>query len=138
MINRRKNLGKIMTWYKQSKLETFIDRNYLNGRIRSFKELVKKLKYLQKYIVQNAPHARETLDAISKDKRMSSFPDIVKKMKAATLIALDNYDKFAQLCLEIMDDVVREVVKMEKERDNFVKKIHLKGLKDDNENTKKE
>ena len=114
------------TWYKQAKLDTFIDRNRLNDRIRAFKILARKLKYIQKYVVQNAPHAKKFVEDLAKDKRISSFPHIVQKLLAASKIALDNYKTFASMCQEIMDDVVTEVGKMEKERDTFVKKVKTK------------
>jgi len=125
-----------MTWYKQSKLETFTDRNRLNGRIVSFKQLAGQLKYLQKYVFQNAPDAKQFVEGLAKDKRISSFPNIIEKLTAAGRIALDNYKTFAVLCQEIMDDIVREVNKMEKERDGFVKKITLKEKEDDDKDTK--
>jgi len=120
-----------MTWYKQSKLETFIDRNRLNERIKSFKQLAAQLKYLQKYIFQNAPDAKQFVEGLVKDKRISSFPRIIDKLRQAGRIALDNYNSFAILCQDILDDVVREVSKMEKERESFVKKIDIKDKKDD-------
>jgi len=126
-----------MTWYKQSKLETFMDRNRLNERITSFKQLAMQLKYLQKYVYQNAPDAKQFVENLAKDKRISSFPDIVNKLITSGKIALDNYKAFAILCREIMDDVVRKTNEMEKERDTFVKKIHIKGKKDDDKNTEK-
>jgi len=124
-----------MTWYKQSKLETFIDRNRLNERIKSFKQLAAQLKYLQKYVFQNAPDAKQFVEGLAKDKRISSFPKIIDKLMQAGRVALDNYNSFAVLCQLVLDDIVREVAKMEKERDVFVKKIRIKEKKDDIEDT---
>ena len=112
-----------MVWYKLAKLDTFIDRNRLNERIKSFKILAQKLKYIQKYVFQNAPDAKKFVDDLAKDKRISSFPSIVQKLLKASEVALDNYKTFASICQEIMDDIVREVSKMEKERNSFVKKV---------------
>ena len=111
------------TWYKIAKLDTFLDRNRLNERIKSFKILARKLKYLQKYVFQNAPHAKTFVEGLAKDKRMSSFPHIVQKLLKASEVALDNYKTFSNICLDIMDDVVKEVGKMEKQRNEFVKKV---------------
>ena len=111
------------TWYKQAKLETYIDRNRLNERIKSFKILARKLKYLQKYVFQNAPHAKAFIEGLAKDKRMSSFPSIIQKLLNASRVALDNYKTFATICQDVMDDVVKEVGKMEKDRNKFVKKV---------------
>lgn len=110
-----------MTWFKKSKLETFEDRNRLNARIRLFKKVAAQLQYLQKYVYQNAPHAKRFVETLAKSKEMSSFPEIKEKLERAGNTALDNYKIFAQLCQECMDEIVEKVGEMEQERNTFMK-----------------
>ena len=119
-----------MDWYKIAKLETYLDRNRLNSRIRSFKQVAKQLKYLQKYVYQNAPHAKKFVENLASTKEMSSFPKIREKLLRAGNTALDNYKIFAQLCMECQDDIVKLITEMENERNTFVKKDTLKREKE--------
>lgn len=110
-----------MPWFRTAKLETFKDRNRLNARIRLFKKIATQLKYLQKYVFQNAPHAKRFVENLAKSKEMSSFPEIKERLERAGSTALDNYKIFAQLCQDCMDKIVEKVTEMEKERNTFAK-----------------
>jgi hypothetical protein len=108
-----------MTWYKMAKLETYDDRNRLNSRIRLFKKMAEQLDYLQKYVFQNAPHAKAFVENLAQSKEISSFPEIKDKLLRAANTALDNYKMFAQLCADCQDMIVKKVIEMEKQRDGF-------------------
>ena len=117
-----------MNWHKIAKLETFLDRNALNKRIREFKEMVQVLNYLQRYVFQNAKQTREILCKMRDDKKMSSFPHIKEVLNSASKIALDNYQKCSELCFYASEDLREKVEEMVKERNDFVPKS--KGVKD--------
>jgi len=111
-----------MSWYKQSELSTFKDRNDINDRIRAFKKMVRKLDYLSQYVYQNAPHARAIVKRIVEDKIMSSFPEIKEILQVAFEKSLDSYNKFDLLCQEAVDMLVIKVDEMEKDRKDFIEK----------------
>ena len=111
-----------MNWYKESDLSTFQDRNDLNDRISAFKRMVCKLNYLSKYVYQNAPDARKKVQEIMEDKKISSFPYIVKILEAAFGKSLDNYNLFADFCNAAVDELVGKINEMEEERNEFVEK----------------
>ena len=111
-----------MSWYKQSELSTFKDRNDINKRITEFKKMVNKLDYLSQYVYQNAPHARVIVKRITEDKIMSSFPEIKEILQVAFEKSLDSYNKFDLLCQEAIDMLVVKVDEMEKDRKDFIEK----------------
>ena len=111
-----------MSWYKQSELSTFKDRNDINKRITEFKKMVNKLDYLSQYVYQNAPHARAIVKRITEDKIMSSFPEIKEILQVAFEKSLDSYNKFDLLCQEAIDMLVVKVDEMEKDRKDFIEK----------------
>ena len=120
-----------MNWYKSAySLETLTDRNKINKKISEFKELARILKYLVKYVVQNAPHAKKVVEIIAKDKRISSFPDLKEKLIHAATRALDNYDDFAAICDAVADDIVREVNKLTEERRDFTENIYPEKIRE--------
>jgi len=109
-----------MSWYKESELSTFKDRNDINQRIRAFKKIIGKLDYLSQYVFQNSPHARVIVKRIAEDKIMSSFPEIKEILQAAFDKSLDSYNKFDLLCQEAIDMLVVKVDEMEKDRKDFI------------------
>jgi len=111
-----------MSWYTQSELSTFKDRNDINKRIQAFKKMVKKLDYLSQYVYQNAPHARVIVKRIAEDKILSSFPEIKEILQAAFEKSLDSYNKFDLLCQEAVDMLVVKIDEMEKDRKDFIDK----------------
>ena len=111
-----------MSWYKQSELSTFKDRNDINKRITEFKKMVRKLDYLSQYVYQNAPHARVIVKRIVEDKIMSSFLEIKEILQMAFEKSLDSYNKFDLLCQEAVDMLVIKIDEMEKERKDFIEK----------------
>ena len=111
-----------MSWYTQSELSTFKDRNDINKRIQAFKKMVKKLDYLSQYVYQNAPHARVIVKRIAEDKIMSSFPEMKEILQAAFEKSLDSYNKFDLLCQEAVDMLVVKIDEMEKDRKDFIDK----------------
>ena len=120
-----------MNWYKIAlDLETLTDRNKLNKRIAEFKEAIRILKYLSKYVFQNAPHAKKVVENMARNKRMSSFPKLRAKLQQAAARALDNYKDFAILCNEIKDSFSLEVIKMEKSRRDFSENLYPKKVKE--------
>ena len=120
-----------MNWYKNAyELETLMDRNELNKRISEFKQLVQILKYLVKYVFQNAPHAKKVVITIADDKKISSFPDLKEKLLHAADRALDNYQDFGGICNEVADQMVREVDKMVQERKDFTDTTYPKKIRE--------
>ena len=126
-----------MSWYKQSELSTFKDRNDINKRITEFKKMVNKLDYLSQYVYQNAPHARAIVKRMVENKIMSSFPEIKKILQAAFEKSLDSYNKFDLLCQEAVDMLVVKVDEMEKDRKDFIEKKLPQRTKERKENGEK-
>ena len=105
-----------MSWYKKSiEIENFRDRNIVNDNISVFKDMASTLSYLQKYVYQNAPHARQVILAIAENKKLSSFPTIKEILIKAHRKALDSYIFFASACEEAVSKLYTEVKKLEKE-----------------------
>jgi|2_EtaG_2_1085320.scaffolds.fasta_scaffold00338_19 uncharacterized protein YeeX (DUF496 family) len=126
-----------MSWYKQSELSTFKDRNDINKRISEFKKMVNKLNYLSQYVYQNAPHARVIVKRMVENKIMSSFPEIKEILQAAFEKSLDSYNKFDLLCQEAIDMLVVKVDEMEKDRKDFIEKKLPQRTKERKENGEK-
>jgi hypothetical protein len=126
-----------MSWYKQSELSTFKDRNDINKRITEFKKMVNKLDYLSQYVYQNAPHARAIVKRMVESKIMSSFPEIKEILQSAFLKSLDSYNKFDLLCQEAVDMLVVKVDEMEKDRKDFIEKKLPQRTKERKENGEK-
>jgi len=120
-----------MNWYKIAlDLETLGDRNNLNKRIIEFKEAIRILKYVAKYVFQNAAHAKKVVENLAKNKRMSSFPELVKKLLYAASKALDNYKDFAITCNEVQSYISVEVINMEKIRKDFSDNIYPEKVRE--------
>lgn len=120
-----------MNWYKNNykvaiSINNFSDRNLLNKQIRDLKQIASTLSYLSKYVYQNAPDAKRAVYTIALDKKMSSFPRMKESLLDAHRIALDNYKKFADICLWVVDELVRQIKSMENQRKDFVKTISIK------------
>jgi len=120
-----------MNWYKNAyDLETLTDRNDINKRISEFKQLVQILKYLVKYVFQNAPHAKKVVITIADDKKISSFPELRDKLLHAADRALDNYQDFGGICNDVADHIIREVDKLTQERRDFTETIYPKKIRE--------
>ena len=127
-----------MNWYKLSlKLDTLSDRSILNDRIKRFKDIVVILDKMKKMVFQNAPGARDEIQKIIKDKKLTSFPHIVDILHKADDKALDNYKEFASICGEAVEKFYREIKKMEKERSDFVNKVLPSRMKMEREKQQK-
>ncbi len=122
---------KLVNWYKISILiNNLSDRTALNERIRTFKELASVVKYLSKYVVQNARDAKRAAKALALDKRISSYPEIKDLFLTADRVALDNYKTFTDICLQILAKISGIVSKMERERKEFSDTTYPKTIRE--------
>ena len=120
-----------MNWYKTAyELETLTDRNKINVRIADFKQLVGILRYLVKYVFQNAAHAKKIVTIIANNKKISSFPELRERLLYAASRALDNYKDFSDICAEVADRMFKEIKKMQEERKDFTENIYPKTVKE--------
>ncbi|MFW6173755.1 MAG: hypothetical protein ACOC5T_08425 [Elusimicrobiota bacterium] len=109
-----------MNWYRQSAIETFNDRNDLNKRIRDFQKIVKTLKYVAKHLYMNAPAAKNIINRIKKNKKMSSFPDIIDLLNTIEDKILDNRHVAFEFCHRVIKKLQDKIDDMIEERDDFV------------------
>jgi len=109
-----------MNWYKQSAIETLLDRNDLNKRIREFLHIVDTLNELAEQVPQRATNVKNVLNKIKNDKKLSSFPDIIDIINVAESKALDNYDSCSEFCSLAAIRISEKVSKMIEERNEFV------------------
>ncbi len=132
-----------MNWYKLQlekqaapQIKTIKDRNRVNERIKKFKDMAEKLRYLQDYIVQNPPDAQEKLREIAEDKVTSSFPELQEILGEAVFKARDNYDVVAEACDVAIEKIYIIIKDMETERKKFSDEVLPKRLKDFKERKK--
>lgn len=103
-------------------ISNFRDRNLINKNINTLKDFIIELNYLKDYIYQNPPDSKNRINEIYNSKIMSSYPKLRELLRFAESKALDNYKEFSKTCEILVDYLLEEVKKMEKERKSFVEK----------------
>jgi hypothetical protein len=125
-----------MSWWRESKIENFDDRNDVNGRIKQLTALAELLRYGAKLIYQTARGARAMVGQVADNKVMSSFPTITNILAEADTIAIDSPGKFAYLCKAAADILLHRVADLEVERDEWTHELNpqrVKGFVDDDD-----
>ena len=123
-----------MSWWKESQIENFDDRNSANTRIRKLIALSELLKYAAKLIYQTARGARALASEIADNKTLSSFPDVTDILIEADKIAIDSPQKFAILCHHAAEMLDARAQELEDERHAWTeegKQQRVKGLVDE-------
>ena len=128
-------------WYKIAIVElhpllnhvdTFKDRNIINGKIRELKGVAARLLNVSKGGYQDIQESRTILSTLIANKTLSSYPHIIRKLEAAFSVSLDNYGKMMLMCEDAMGDVYTVVRTMEKARREFVEKTLPEKMKEKN------
>ena len=89
-MNWYKSINKEAIAFEAVNLNSMEDRNRLNKMIIEFKEMAEIFSYLRKYIFQNAPHAQKIVGNYIEDKKLSSYPELIKLLKEAYKKSRDN------------------------------------------------
>ena len=122
-----------MNWYKRSQadfsMDSFEDRNRLNDKIQKLEGIAAMLSYASRLIFQTQRGARILVQQAMTEKSLSSYPSIIEVLGQADNVALDSPYKFADYCLEIMDQIVIRAKNLKKQRKDWTnEKGPLKGL----------
>ena len=110
------------------KVRTLKERNQINQKIIDLQGAVEVLEFLADYVVQNPPDAQARVRSIANDKRMSSYPALVKKLKLAGDKARDNYMAFSELCNDVAKELCIRVNKMKEARREFTEETFPKRI----------
>jgi len=109
-----------MNWYKIAiDISNLSDRNLVNARIHNLEKLAKMLEYASRLVHQTQRRARELVQNIMSDKRLSSFPNIKDILSSADKIALDSPNKFEDLCKSAVDEISVRIGDLKEERRKF-------------------
>ena len=92
-----------MNWYfkKFSDVKNFEDKNRSNHSIKYLSEISDSLKYASQLVYQTGRGARNMVAQLSNHKVLSSYPDLVTKLKKVDRIAIDNPKSFGSICNEV-------------------------------------
>ena len=103
-------------------IQTFDDRNRVNEKINSFKNVVSILDKLARGAYQNMPDAIEMLKEIAEDKATSSYPRIRKLFLTAIRVGRDSPTNFSVAVAAARDKLISEVQHMEEKRDDYCRR----------------
>lgn len=97
-------------WYKlaqitdqvvsKNPINNFSDRNHINNQIRELTALVDDLYEAYTIANQTQSGSRQIIESILNNRKISSFPDIIKILNHANKILFDSPSKAALLCQE--------------------------------------
>jgi len=113
----------------KEKVNSLKERNQINQKIADLQGAVEVLEYLADYVVQNPPDAQAKIRSMADDKRMSSYPQLVKKLKLAGDKARDNYITFAELCNDVAKELCIRVDKMKEARRVFTEESYPERIR---------
>ena len=108
-----------MSWFKISK--NFDKRNTINAKMRYLKATKEQLEYLGKFIFQSGKNAKDINYKIITSDKITSYPALHETLIAADFLALDSPWKFADLCVEAVDQIDMLLHALKKERDEFIR-----------------
>ena len=109
-----------MNWYKTAiDISNLTDRNLVNARIHNLEKLAKMIEYASRLVHQTQRRARELLQNVMTDKRLSSYPQIKDILSSADKVALDSPNKFEDLCQRAVDEIGFRVGDLKEERRQF-------------------
>lgn len=113
-----------MNWYKRAQADFQIDdlgdRNRLNDKIRRLEAIAAMLSYASRLVFQTQRGARALVQQAMAEKSLSSYPQIIEILGSADSVALDSPPKFADICLESMDEIVRRAKNLKRQREDWV------------------
>jgi len=119
-----------MNWYKTAiDISNFKDRNLVNARIHNLEKLSKTLTYASRLIHQTQRRARELLQSVMSDKRLSSYPTIKDILVSAHKVALDSPNKFESLCKSAVEEIDIRIGDLKEERLKFTHKDEKESQK---------
>jgi hypothetical protein len=90
--------------------------------MRFFLHLREQIEKLAKIVFQSSSFAKKQVFAYAVDKRISSYPKLQDLFFKADKVALDNPWKFADLCMDISDEVKKRVFEIKRLRKEFTEK----------------
>lgn len=125
-----------MSWFIKSQIvmNDFSDRNLVNDKIHYFEKISDRIYHMGKIAFQSQLDAKKEAYAISQEKTMSSYPDIIDILSRAERIALDSPWKFRELCAMALTEVDIRLKTLIKERKQFTEEklpSKMKGWVDD-------
>jgi len=101
-----------MNWYKIAN----------PSRVNDLSEISEYIKYISEIVFQTGRGASNMLNQIIKNKKLSSFKDVLEILEIALKLYIDNPRKFSKLCMQ-------SARKLDFHIKNLGKKKTNKGLK---------
>ena len=112
-----------MTWYKQSQVQhpqSLEDRNVINETIRFLEAAKDHVEDLAKVVFQSGYAAKGEAFKLAMDKKMTSYPRLQDLLLEADKTALDSPWRFADICYDVSDELVKRIRQAQKVRKNLI------------------